>query len=716
MGASIPRSRRRSGARTAVLVLIAATALSACGSQPAPTPGPSGAVPPSPTPVPSAAGLPAPTPVASGVAQPGVDLAVWSSHDRSPAKGTLTYRVHYANLGADLPAEKVALQVIPPEGANLLKVSRDSQPLSTGNGVEVPLGTLQPAESGVVDVVVEWPAAPAPGSWTVLTAQISGSATDPDMANNVAHDGERVPAPNLAVTLGPADTSGPFVPGGTAALLLGYSNTSSVDAGSATLSVTLPKGLSFRSASGGDLAGTPTTAAAGEDSLVTLSLRGVRARSSGSVVMQVTLDAGLLPDQQLTASALITTAADTTAADNRAETTGLVQAAGPDAWVALDSKGATELGGTHSYRIRYGNRGTASAEGVSLSLAIPGALHDVRFGVQPAAIANGTATWQLGTLPAARNGNPIEITASIGATGPVVTSAKITSSGPDANALNNAAEVAHDLVALQLPVISGPSDATVGAQPAFFGTGKPSATVSLYLANGDDPAGQLLGSGLVGGDGRWAITPSSSLSEAGWHWFTATQQLGGLVSPITGVADFYSADLAIDSNSLTVDGKRVGGINQTIAWPAGKTLTFGARIVNCASPISPTLQADFYDTSDVLVNRGLIAAARAQPDGYVEFKFVVPRADQEVQWRLSLGFYCQGLLKTNLLNGARLVSFLTAAKEEPSLWNLWCLFGCDDAPPPPPPKCGFAGGCEQVKRKHKSTTDEDNPLSPPRWM
>jgi hypothetical protein len=115
MGAWISRFLSRS-VRTAIIVLlIAVTSLVACKTNPA-TPQPSDKsatrAQPSAT-VQATAGL------------SGVDLTVWSTHDKAPAKGKVTYRVYYANLSLDRPAQDVVLQIHPPEGANLLKVNRD---------------------------------------------------------------------------------------------------------------------------------------------------------------------------------------------------------------------------------------------------------------------------------------------------------------------------------------------------------------------------------------------------------------------------------------------------------------------------------------------------------------------------------------------------------------------------------------------------------------
>ncbi len=490
------------------------------------------------------------------------------------------------------------------------------------------------------------------------------------------------------------------------AYLLSYDNVATGDAAVPNLTVKLPHGVTFNSARG-DLAGTPTALADGDGSVVTLPLRAVKALAKGSVLLQATLPADLAPDQTVTASALVATDADSTAADDKAESTEVVQSAGPDAWVALDGKGATELNGKHVYRLRYGNRGTAAAEGTSLSLSMPGALSGLRFTVQPTAVVDGTATWQLGTLPPSTSARTIEVTATITGTGSNVTPAAEITSDADANRSNNGAEVADDLVAIAMPVITGPANAVVGARPVFFGTGRPAATVALNLAGPDGGAAQLLGTDKVDGSGRWEIQPAADLAEARWHWFTATQRSGDLVSETAGVADFTSADTAIDTNSLTVNGKRVGGFDQVIPWPGGTRLVFGATIEGCAKPVSPMLQTDYYDTSGGLVNRQIAEPTRADADGNVEFAFVVPRVTQEVQWQVSLAFYCRDDAQSDVGTGMReavYVGILDTVKRK-----IDCWFGnCKQPPPPPPPPKPCPGCTPWVPPKKPSPS----PLAP----
>lgn len=687
---AVPITGTRNGsARTVSLVLLIVASLVGCGSNPSPTASPSATAQAGTT----------PSPAPSATASAGADLAVWSTHDGPPVKGTVAYHVHYANLSLGDPAHAVVLTIKPPDGATLASLSRDSQPSAAG-GVDILLGTVDPGASGVVDAQVAWADAPALGAWTALSTRISAAGPDPDATNNTATDGERVPTPNLALTMRLADASGALVPGSTVAYLLSYANVASGDAASPSIALKLPKGLTYVNASG-SFAGKPSTTAEGEGTLVTIPLRAVKARATGSAEVRVALAADLAPGQSMTSSALISADADTVAADNQATSTDVVQAAGADLWVALDSKGATDVGGKHVYRVRYGNRGTAAAENVALSAVIPSALSNVRYSIQPTSVAGGTATWDIAALPKATGVRAIEITATVAAAGSASVSAQIASTTADTNAGNGTAEATVDLVAIAMPVIIGPVNAVVGTRPVVFGTGRIGATVSLYLAGASDGASQPLGTAKVDGNGSWEIQPAADLPEAGWHWFTATQQLGDLVSELAGVAAYTSADAEIDTNSLTVNGKRLGGIDQVISWPTGATMTFGAKITACAKPISPMLRADYYSAADVVVNRLFAKPARASDDGSVEFAFTVPRVSQEVTWQMLLVFYCADTGQSQLESGWRTVLY-TAGLLDTAKKKLKCLLGmCPPPPPPPPPPPKPCPGCTPFKPPKK---------------
>jgi hypothetical protein len=727
-------SFRRRGLQTLVVVLatVASLALASCGVSPvesteqtsqsstlaqptAPTQEPTSAptAPTSPAQAKARTATPEPTERAC------VDLTVWSTHDRAPGEGTVTYQVHYANLDTERAADGVVLQIVIPEGTKISRVSSDFE--VTFDGLLVPIGALQPAQSGVVNIAVQWEEALSPGTWTALNAQINQDGVDPDLANNVAQDGERASAPDLALQTGLAGDSSPFVPGATVKLRLAYVNLADVRAQTATITATLPSGLSFVGA-GGDLSGGALVSGKDGGVQVVLPLQPVGGGGSkGSVVLQAQVDADAQLGDSLTWTAEIGTPGESALKHNRAESTHVVQAAGPDVWVTLASTGETALGGKHTYRVAFGNVGTQRAEAVALSLTLPAALTDVRYGREPAVLENGVATWTFETLGVAQNGRPFEVTGVVGTEGPAVASAGITTTGADANPLNDTAEVTDEMLALAMPTILGPSAALIDDRPAFYGEGTAGATVSLYLAATETEPAVPLGDAVVDGGGKWTLEPKEALPAPGWLWFTATQTLDERVSPATGVANFVSEETGIDTDSLTVNGTRVGGIDQAIAWPAGQVLTFGAQIIDCAAPLTPTLLAGYYDVNDVLVNREVIANTSTDKSGNVEFAFRVPRLGQQLQWTLGLSYTCGEAPQTKALANS-LRPAMALSRPLGGLWeDIKCWFGfCTDTPPPPPPPKKQCPGCtplnpDQMKRKptFMDPDPDDKDFSPP---
>jgi hypothetical protein len=495
------------------------------------------------------------------------------------------------------------------------------------------------------------------------------------------------------------------VPGATVKLRLAYVNLADVKAQTATITATLPSGLSFVGASG-NLSGQALVSGTDGGVQVVLTLQPVSGGGGkGSVVLHTQVDAAAQVNHSLTWTAEIGAPGETNLAHNLAEGIQVVQPVGPDVWVTLESTGETAVGGTHTYRLAFGNLGTLRAENVALSLALPVALGDVRFGREPASFENGTATWRFETLGVAQKGRPFEVTGVVGTEGPAVASASITTASSDANPRNDAAEMTDEMVAVAMPTILGPNAAVIDDRPAFYGEGTAAATVSLYLAATESEPAALLGTAVVDGSGKWAIAPAEALPEPGWHWFTATQTLGDRVSPATGVANSVSKDTGIDTDSLTVNGARVGGIDQTISWPEGQVLTLAARIIDCATPLTPTLLADYYDKDDVLVNREAIAPASTDENGNVAFAFRVPRLEQELKWTLALSYTCGGAPQTKALANT-LRPAMVLARPLGGLWeDIKCWFGfCNDTPPPPPPPKKQCPGCtplnpDQMKRK-----------------
>ncbi len=633
------------------------------------------------------------------------DLAVSAWHNEMLFSGaTAEYVVVYENYDWQFLAEDVVLEVTLPEGAALSESTRNEEPFppskDEGGVLEYALGTLLPGDYGEILLSVQLPEL-SPGSGLVLAARIAGTEPDPDPDNNYSQDEGEIPAPDLSVGVYPTDECGPFAPGRPVSYIVAYSNWSELPVESVVLTSTLSSGMTFRQAFlvEGDSRTPLSPAVAGGE--LSFDLGTVEPGAYGELLLEAGLDETLFPDQPLTCTAGITVApGELMDEDNVAWSEEYAQVEGPDPWVQIEASAEGEIDEGYGYYIAYGNRGTAPAAGVSLSLELPSQLRDVTFDPEPDTLANGIATWQLGALEEWTGGD-IYVEAVIGAAGPAVAKVTIQSAGADVDPRNNTAESSAEFMTLRMPVIAGPSEARVGAQPVVFGMGKPEATVSLYLAGEEGSPDQLIGSTVVGEDGLWEITPTTKLPQPGWYWFTASQEFEGRVSPLTGVGNYYSDQITIDTNSLTVNGQRVGGIDQTIEWLAGETLTFGARIIACQEPLTPTLQVRYYNEQGLMVNHKKIRPKLTRPGGYVEFDFTVPDGDSGLQWQLELGYYCREELQTGVIGRSRGLAAPLAGVSD--LWHPECWFGgCnkDEEPAPknPPPGCK---GCTPIQRPKK---------------
>ncbi|HOG45045.1 MAG TPA: hypothetical protein PLJ35_10605 [Anaerolineae bacterium] len=709
------------------VALAAALLLSACLARSAPPPqaepatAQSEAEPGELAEAPEPAGEDEPAEEPRPTPQPGaIDLAVSVWHDEElVAGGSANYSVYYANYDAELDATGVLLAVALPEGATLAASTRDGETLppskAAGQRLEYALGTVAAGEGAEIVLQVQMPAELRPGSTVALTARIAGSAPDPDEETNYAEDVAEIPAPNVWVGVGLAEDCGPFVPGRAVSYRVSYGNAAPVEAKSVQLTGTLASGMSFRSAhlvtweeeEEQERRQAITPQVQGSD--LSFDLGTLEPGAYGEIALELDLGQGLYPDQPLTCTLRIsTTSIELDEEDNWAEDVEYAQVEGPDVWIALESQSDGELGGYQSYYLYCGNGGTQDAEGISVSLTIPALLDDVTFAVEPNTFANGIATWQIGRLEA-YSGGSIDVEGTIARTGQATAKATVSTTSKDVNTRNNVAEVSDEIVTIHMPAIVGPSEARVGVQPVFFGLGKPEATVKLYLAGDSAQPARLLGNTLVDEDGRWEITPTAKLPQPGWYWFTATQELNGLVSPVTGVGNYYSDDITIDTNSLTVNGERVGGIDQTIEWIGNSELTLGARIIACENPLTPTLQVRYYNAQGLMVNHKKIQPKRTGPDGYVEFDFTVPSEDEGVQWQLELGCYCREEVQTGVIGRSPGLA-APLQKGWTDIYKPGCWFGgCGNSDPEPPPKPPACPGCTPIERpkSRPKPTDPD---------
>ena len=413
---------------------------------------------------------------------------------------------------------------------------------------------------------------------------------------------------------------------------------------------------------------------------------------------------------------MINTAGVTTAApetdyeDNWTSDTETVVPTLPDLWVDLRSSTDGQIDGYQTYWINVGNSGPLDASQVALSLSIPRQLADLYFSAEPTTLVTRTndylATWNIGTLQGNGGGAGVNVSGLISAAGQITATATITSNSAEADPTDNVARVSDFNAEILMPTITGPSTAIVGQQPVFFGLGQVNATVTLYLSGTVAVPGRSLGTDVVDSYGLWVITPTSIISPSGWYWFTATQQLGDRISPVTGVGNFVTDTLIMDTNSMVrylgtrpdlPEGERLGGINQPVGWRTATTYTLGVHLTRCApnEPVTPTLQVLLYNDAGLMVgHRDIVGTVVVTSTGEVEFEFMTPA---EESFELFVLYYCP---VTPLLTSAE-----QGAPTQPSGWwqdlkdwfGCWESLGCDQPDPPPPPKPGCPG-CTPIPR------------------
>jgi uncharacterized repeat protein (TIGR01451 family) len=648
-----------------------------------------------------------------------VDVWVSAWHDQMVSAGAdIDYHVEYAN-SASFDALNVALSVTLPSASTLVTSTRsgESFPPSSRSGrvLVYNIGTLATYDSGVVDLIVALTNTLKVNDPVVLAASILAVNPDPYPNNNYAEDSEAVPGANMMISTRPAYDSGPFVPGGVVTYTVEYYNQASyMDAPSVVVTDRLPSGVTFLSALNDDWTTVTPIVPTIVGNELSFDLGTLPPGAGGQLLIQACLSSTLHAKTVLRNTVgVTTTAAETTYEDNWAFDEQSVVPVLPDLWVELHSSTDGQIDGYQSYWLNLGNTGPQDASHVTVTLSIPSSLADLDFGTSPDLLVTRTddylATWFAGTLAADSGGNGLSVNGRINAAGEVTATATITSSSLEADPTDNIAQVSDFNAEILMPIIDVPSTAIVGPQPVFYGLGQPGATVTLFLSGTLTVSGQTLGQAIVDNYSRWVLTPTLPLTQTGWYWFTATQQLNGRISPVTGVGNFVTDTqfLIMDTNSMVryfgtrpfdAQGEPVGGINQSLGWRRGVTYTLGARLTRCDpyEPISPTLQVLLYNDDGLMVGHHDLAATYAVTvSGYVEFEFGTP--EDESPFELFLKYYCPvpATLARSVANNLL----------QPSGWwqdlkdwfGCWESLGCDKPDPPPPPKPGCPG-CTPIPR------------------
>lgn len=616
----------------------------------------------------------------SGPPPEPAELSVTSRRDGPITPGgVVDYHVLYENHSDATIAQNTVLTVTLPSGATLVASRRNGAPFpptsQVGQALVYALGAVPADSSSQIDLQVRMPGAiPNPNDIT-LRAQITASNQDTSRPDGSTEDSGRLAAPRLTVGVRP-QSGAVFRAGRVVTYTLEYANRSDeIAAQSVTITLRLPTVATFVGASHDDDTGhgnVPSNVVGGD---VSLLLGTVRAEDGGRIHARVRLADTLAPGQALSVTARIASATLSAGSgqddDSVSSDSQVSPADAPNMYVRIASSGDQEVGGVRVYQVSFGNRGTRDVSNVRVALTLPAGVSDPDFGsAEPTRLTGHTAVWQIEDLEAGTSARPLSVRATIRQAGALTATATITgtSDTPQAEPAETEAVEVEPVVPLVRPTIYAPRGAIVHDRPTTRGLGTPGATVSLYLVATATAPGRRLGQAVVGADRSWAISPTIPISIAGWHWVTATQTLDTRKSGTAGASFVVNPTPAIDPESVTRAGVPTGGLNPTLGWAPSRHYPLAMTILSCPAPISPTLQASFYNLAGLMTGYQYYPGTASPTDArHVSFDFLTPLGT--VPFELSVNYDCPAA---------------------PSVAHHHeCLLGpgCSDDPPSPPPDC-----------------------------
>jgi len=650
------------------------------------------------------------------------DLKVTSSHVEVIAPGAVvTYHVVYENDSDDVTALNAVLTVTLPASSTLAASLHHEGGVFTpttqlGSTLVYSLGNLPARSEGKLDLQVQFaPSLPQEADET-LSAQISAA----NMSGTASGDGsttedhQTVEAPRLTLGIHPVGEHGEdnvFRPGSVITYALEYANHSDqATANSVTITLQLPISVTFVSAHKVDGGGQPTVTNVISGNDVLFYIGGLSPEASGRIYAQLRLSDAFTTGQKLAITGRVDSANGTLTGGGHGADDGRVisdtQSISDDRanlFVRLTSTGDGVVSGTQTYKLQFGNSGRLTATNVHLTLNVPSGLTGVTFGNNaPTSFANNIATWSIGTLAGRTIAQPYLITGTIRDTDALTATASITgtsSGGESASDDNSATETEH-IVPLQPPFITSPRGTITGPKPAIRGYSynfgyyfapvgaQATQTVSVYLSGTQTTPSTLLGTTTVLSNGQWVLTPTTPIS-IGWHWITATVSTSSRTSPASETSFVVSNTLNIDPDSITRDGYPMGGLNAQVGWAPVHTYTIGMKIVACDTPLTPTLQALYFNAAGLMTSFKNFTATLAQPGtGVVQFKFTTPPAG--VPFELYVDYYCPVLATTQVAVATPIrLSPAAASAGLSHLHDCFEALGCTDDPPDPPEPCTY---------------------------
>jgi uncharacterized repeat protein (TIGR01451 family) len=329
-----------------------------------------------------------PTITTAVTSAPSLGISATDAPDPVQAGSNVTWTLAYAN-GGNADATGVVISDTLP--ANTTFVSATGGGVVSGPVVTWNIGSLAAGGSGSVTVTAR--VASPLNNGTILTHgafSIDSAQTSPAPGTAVTTTVASTPV----LALGMTGTPDPVNSGSTITYTLSWSNTGNMNATSVVLADPLPTNTTFVSATGGGTAsgGTVTwslgTVNGGANGSVNLVVRVVTPLADGTVITNT----GESLDSAQTAPV---TAANVQTTVRSSPTLGLTLSDGPD---------PVQAGANLTYTLGYGNTGSATATGTTLTATVPANTSFVSA-TGGGTRSGSTVTWTLGSLAAGGSGS-----------------------------------------------------------------------------------------------------------------------------------------------------------------------------------------------------------------------------------------------------------------------------------------------------------------------